>query len=239
MITTEYLSASVVMHLSDCRDILPSLPRVHALITDPPYGVRFVRKNNRKVPDGPSSLYMDDEESVRALIAETIPLALSKADRAAIFSGNRMLWDYPRADNVGAVFVPASNGVCKWGFGCSHTILYYGKDPFLSDRLGSRPDGFLDYDSSNPKVAHPCAKPVKWMRWLVNRVSREGETVLDPFCGSGTTGVACVQTGRAFVGIEVVPEYFDLACERITAAMSQADMFITQPKVKHAKLALV
>ena len=67
------------------------------------------------------------------------------------------------------------------------------------------------------------------MKWLVNRVSFKEETILDPFMGSGTTGVACVKLGRKFIGIELEPKYFDIACERITKAYAQPDMFVPAP----------
>jgi DNA modification methylase len=63
------------------------------------------------------------------------------------------------------------------------------------------------------------------MKWLVNRTSLAGETVLDPFMGSGTTGVACIDTGRRFLGIELERKYFDIACERIENAQRQSRLF--------------
>ncbi len=63
-------------------------------------------------------------------------------------------------------------------------------------------------------------------QWLVNWFSDEGETVLDPFMGSGTTGVACAKLGRRFIGIEIDESYFDIACRRIEEAYRQPDMFI-------------
>jgi site-specific DNA-methyltransferase (adenine-specific) len=68
------------------------------------------------------------------------------------------------------------------------------------------------------------------MRWLVNRGSLRGMTVLDPFMGSGTTGVACAKLERRFVGIELEPRYFDIACRRIEAAYRQPDMFVPRPE---------
>ena len=66
------------------------------------------------------------------------------------------------------------------------------------------------------------------MRWCVQRIP--GETILDPFMGSGTTGVAAVKLGRKFIGIEIEPKYFDIACKRISDALKQPDMFIERPK---------
>jgi DNA modification methylase len=68
------------------------------------------------------------------------------------------------------------------------------------------------------------------MRWAVTRATRFGETILDPFMGSGTTGVAAVKLGRRFIGIEIEPKYFEIACRRISEALKQPDLFIEKPK---------
>jgi len=75
---------------------------------------------------------------------------------------------------------------------------------------------------------HPSTKPLPLICELVSLFSEPGETVLDPFMGSGTTGVACANLGRKFIGIEIEPKYFDIACERIERAYAQGDMFIEQ-----------
>jgi site-specific DNA-methyltransferase (adenine-specific) len=77
------------------------------------------------------------------------------------------------------------------------------------------------------EIDHPSPKPVKLMEWVVSNL--DGETVVDPFCGSGTTGVACAKLGRKFIGIEIEPKYFDIACRRIEQAYAQPDMFVTPP----------
>ena len=78
-------------------------------------------------------------------------------------------------------------------------------------------------------IDHPCPKPLAWMLWLVTRGSLPGHLVIDPFMGSGTTGVACVKLGRRFIGIEIYPHYFDIACRRIEDAYRQPDMFVERP----------
>lgn len=77
---------------------------------------------------------------------------------------------------------------------------------------------------------HPTEKPIPLMMELVSLFTKSNQTVLDPFMGSGSTGVACVKSGRKFIGIEKDPVYFDIACERITKAYTQPDLFIEQPK---------
>lgn len=85
---------------------------------------------------------------------------------------------------------------------------------------------------------HPTEKPVPLMADLVSLYTNPGDLVLDPFMGSGTTGVACLKLGRRFVGIERDPKFFDLACERIEQAAAQPDLFTPQPKARQESLAL-
>lgn len=82
-----------------------------------------------------------------------------------------------------------------------------------------------------PANGHPCSRALVHQKCLVNWFSDEGETVLDPFMGSGTTGVGCAQLGRRFIGIEIELRFFDIACRRIADAYRQADLFINAPKV--------
>lgn len=79
------------------------------------------------------------------------------------------------------------------------------------------------------RVGHPTQKPLELMKWCLGFVPT-AKTILDPFMGSGTTGVACVKLGRKFTGIELDPDYFDIACRRIEDAYKQPDMFVTPPK---------
>jgi len=81
----------------------------------------------------------------------------------------------------------------------------------------------------NGKKFHPTQKPVALMAWCVRMVASD-LTILDPFMGSGTTGVACVKLGRQFIGIEIDEGYFDIACERIRKAFAQPDMFVEQAR---------
>ena len=77
------------------------------------------------------------------------------------------------------------------------------------------------------KVDHPTQKPLALMRWCLGFLP-DAETILDPFMGSGTTGVACVKLGRKFIGIEIDEGYFDIACKRIADAVARPDLFISR-----------
>ena len=230
------------LYLGDCREILPLLPKVDAVVTDPPYGIGLKRKtsdfrDSQHFDAGESLaasvLYEDAPDHVRELIASAVPTALALASRALIFSGPAMLRQYPEPASIGSVFTPNGAGRTAWGFQCTHPVLFYGKDQFLQDGMGGRPNSLRDEQPNGEKIDHPCPKPLAWMTWAVTRASRTGETILDPFMGSGTTGVACAKLGRKFIGIEIEPKYFDIACKRIDEAYRQPRLFKDEaPKPK-------
>ena len=233
--TQPVIIGNATLYLGDCRDILPTLGKVDAVITDPPYGVGLTTKTSdyrdSKFFDNGESLkasvlYQDDPETIRALIKSAMPAILAKSDRAVVFPGMRMLWEYPEPAALGSVFTMAGAGRCSWGFQCTHPILFYGRDPFLADGKGARPNSRKDDQPNREAIDHPCPKPVSWMKWAVDRASRPEETICDPFMGSGTTGVACAQLGRKFIGIEISPDYFAIACRRIEDAQRQGDLLI-------------
>lgn len=89
---------------------------------------------------------------------------------------------------------------------------------------------YRQMDRSGIEAEHPAIFPVKLPSELIKSFTDEGQTILDPFMGSGTTGVACAKMGRKFIGIEIEPKYFDIACKRIEEAYKQPDMFVEPPK---------
>ena len=221
------------LYLGDCLEILPALGKVDAVVTDPPYGVGFVGKtenDGRKNRGGYASFTDDDPD----YILSRITAALAIADRAAITPGLRLLPRYPEWQDMGVFFVPGGVGLGRWGFCCSHPILYYGGRP---KRPGMWPTSFYDAKPMPSDDGHPTAKPVEWMNRLVALASLPGETILDPFMGSGTTGVACANLGRRFIGIEIEPLYFDIACRRIEEAYKQPRLF-AEPAPKPKQLSL-
>jgi len=227
------------LYLGDCREIMPTLGKVDAVVTDPPYGIGLVKKTS----DFRGSSHFDNGETLKAtrtysdepaeiadLLRVAVPMALSIAQRGVFFSGPAMLWHYPEPASIGSVFTPNGAGRCAWGFQCTHPVLFYGKDPFLQDGLGGRPNSLRTEQPNIEKIDHPCPKPLSWMEWALARATRQGETILDPFMGSGTTLVACAKMGRAGIGIELDPGYFDTACRRVEEAYRQPDFFVATAK---------
>lgn len=222
-----------MMILGDCREWLESVPScltVDALVTDPPYGVGFKGKKTKDTINRPATVYEDSPESFRSVVLPAIDSALKRAARGAIFCGTRNLQEYPKAVDIGGIVCPAGGGFSPWGFCCYNPVLFYGKNPYVSTGKGSYPTWTTIYHpgmhiTGENDNQHPCPKPIAFMEWLVDFATLPGETILDPFAGSGTTGVAALRLGRKFIGVEIEPKYFDIACQRIESALNQGRLF--------------
>lgn len=222
---------NATLYCGDCLEILPTLGKVDAVVTDPPYGVGLTCRTTKHTKRQSSKNYQDDGQFIIDQIIPRVIAATGIAPVAAISSGIRWIQAYPKPADIGTVFFPNGAGSSPWGFNCNNPILFYGTCPYLKRGMGSRPNSVSATHWFSDDVDHPCPKPVPFMKWMVMRTSPAmGETILDPFMGSGTTGVACAELGRHFIGIEIDRKYFDIACERITKAYAQGDLFIDKPK---------
>lgn len=208
------MSTWQVIH-GDCLEVLKSLPSgsIDAVVTDPPYGVGVEY-----------SSFVDTQENVSALVQAVMPELFRVSARITLSCGNGRQHLYPPPTWTLAWIERAGSGRCAWGYQCWQPILVYGKCPYLAAGLGCMPDIYMGNGTvvneghKKSTIEHPCPKPDPLMRWWVRRVSLEGMTILDPFCGSGTTGVACMQTGRNFIGIEIDAGYCEIARRRIADA---------------------
>jgi site-specific DNA-methyltransferase (adenine-specific)/modification methylase len=230
------------LYLGDCLDILPTLPKVDAVITDPPYGVMLGEVKNGQAIEKAQQAYesfSDTPEYIRDVCVPATILALDRAQRGLVTPGNRNTFLYPPPEDWGVWYNPAGTGRGRWGFILAQPIFYYGKDPRAGTGSFSASIWGLNSSVSDIKnTEHPCPKPLSFMKWAVGKVSIvEGETILDPFMGSGTTGVAAIHLGRKFIGIEIEPKYFDIACRRIEQAAAQGKLFEPdQPKPEQLTL---
>lgn len=213
------------LYLGDCREVLPTLDACDATITDPPYGVDL---GCAKGSGGAHGLqlqayasYADTYENYVQQVVPALTQAMQLTGRAAVFIGPH-IHELPKFDALGCVYCSAATGRHQWGFKNFLPVLLYGTYPDL--HKGAQYPTVIASNETAEKNGHPVPKPVGWMRWLVALTTRRGETVLDPFMGSGTTGVAAVQQGRQFVGIEREPKYFEIACERISRAQAQGQL---------------
>ncbi len=207
---------SATLYEADCIDALQIIGAVDAVITDPPYGIGL---------DYALEGFDDTPEELQALIDSFVPLCRQIAPIVSITPGNVNHYLYPKPTWTLCWFNRAGAGSGPWGFSCWQPILCYGPDPYLRLSMGRRPD-FIEHSETSEKNGHPCPKPIRFQKLWIERVALDAQTILDPFMGSGTTGVAAVQMGRKFIGIEREPKYFDIACRRIEDAQRQGDMFI-------------
>lgn len=223
-IRREDLAEGVTLYCGDCREILPTLGKVDAVVTDPPYGIGEARANNASraklaVAKDYGTSSWDDEPA-----HEAIATARQMATWSVVFGGNYynlpptscwLVWD-------------KLNGASDF----ADCELAWTNLPKAVRRIQFRWNGMLR-QNNEPRGDHPTQKPVEVMRWVINHLPEDATVICDPFMGSGTTGVAAVKLGRKFIGIEREPVYFDAACRRIADALKQPDMlvaFVEKPK---------
>jgi site-specific DNA-methyltransferase (adenine-specific) len=214
------------LYLGDCLEILPTLGPVDSIITDPPYGIAL--QPQRKLT---SAIQGDGRNEARALWEAFVPLcvALAKPDTSHLFwTGWSEVWTKEVLDAALRVKSCVVWGKNMWGIGYytrpQHEMAWYchkGTPPVLKN-----PDSDLWLVPRVMAPEHSCEKPVQLLERAVNLCSPgAGDLVLDPFMGSGATGTACANLDRRFIGIEIDPEHFDLACRRIEEANKQPRLF--------------
>jgi site-specific DNA-methyltransferase (adenine-specific)/modification methylase len=221
--TSPVTIGNAVLHLGDCRDILPTLGKVDAVVTDPPYGIGEARNNNASR----SCLAVSKDYGVSGWDDAPVDGELMRAVRSAgrwciLFGGN--YYDCPPAKCW--LVWDKENGANDF----ADCELAWTNLPKAVRRIKFMWHGMLRANGEQ-RGDHPTQKPSGVMRWCIGHLPEPNHTILDPFMGSGTTGVACVKLGRRFIGIEIHEPYFDIACRRIEEAQKQADLFIApEPK---------
>lgn len=221
------------LYLGDCRDILPTIGKVDAsallalpfqpsqagvvgfpegwaILTDPPYGIGYDGQKG-----GKRGKTFSREYEFKGWDASAPDMRWATGVPAIIWGGNYF-------------GLPASGKWLSWDkmqsfsgadFELAWTNLNGPSKVFRMSRIEAY--GSID-------KMHPTQKPLELMRWCLGFLP-DAETILDPFMGSGTTGVACAKLGKSFIGIERESSYFDIACRRIEAAYKQPDLFIEKP----------
>ena len=236
MSRVEHLAEGVDLWLGDCREILPTLGKVDAVVTDPPYFLP-VQSYVGKRGEGYSRRMVGDvsvlEGYFDALFGK-IEGILKPGATYYVFCDAKSypaFWRvlFPRCNHVRLLIwdkVVSYNGY-TWRH--QHELIAWGE----CDGAARIPTGDGDVISIRGVMQddrfHPAEKPVEIIERLIGKLSAEA-VILDPFMGSGTTGVAAVKLGRKFIGIEIEERYFSIACRRISDALSRPDMFIEQPK---------
>jgi DNA modification methylase len=213
----ETIAEGVTLYLGDCREILPTLPRHDATVTDPPYGINAAR--DRKSQKHGWRDYAAPGWDTERPPADLIKLILGSAKHAIVWGGNYF------TDSL-----PPSSKWLSWDKGQTDFSLADFELAWCSFDGAARRIMLPRSVALQDGKEHPTQKPIEVMRWCIDKLPRGCGTILDPFMGSGTTGVAAVNMGLGFTGIEMVPAYFDVAKRRIEAALASPDMFSTPTK---------
>jgi site-specific DNA-methyltransferase (adenine-specific) len=236
----EILAPGVELWLGDCREIAPTLGRFDAVITDPPYSGRTHRGHDvgsiagcdgaNRAMLGYDGLGEDDCSLLAHLFADaTDGWIVWMHDHVLAPSIHNCLEARGRYVFAPLPFFQAGRSVRLTGDGpCSWTDWITVARTAKQVRWGTLPGGYIAGEGWNDK-ARMGGKPSALMRALVSDYSRPGDLVCDPFMGAGTTGVACVQTGRRFVGIEIDKDAFGTACRRISEELKRPRLPLPEP----------
>ena len=211
------------LYLGDCLEILPTLGNVDSVVTDPPYGIGWARATWKDAPEDYADLMREIVMRCNALVSEGWCFFFQSMLNAPRF--------HEWFGSDWRIFA-----ACKNFAQIRPTGVWHSWDPVVFWRNGpnSGPNsGHVnrDYHIGNvagvfgQKIGHPSPRPLDTMNHIVQLAAPTGGCVLNPFLGSGTTGVACANLGRKFIGIEIEPKYFDIACERIRMAQAQGRLF--------------
>lgn len=205
------------LYLGDCAEILPQIGKVQALITDPPYGIDYGNAGGFSVKSGWKD-WKGKVEWDKARPAKEVFEAMLEAAETAIIWGGNYFTD----------FLPPTMQWLVWDKGQRNFTLADCEFAWSSQYRAARIFTLSRAEALQDGKEHPTQKPVALMAWCIEQV-RKSETVLDPFMGSGTTGVAAIQLGRKFIGIERDERYFEIACKRIERAAAQGQLFAPEP----------
>jgi site-specific DNA-methyltransferase (adenine-specific) len=218
-VTRTEVIGDATLYCSDCLEILPTLGRVDAVVTDPPYGIGRDGHAKSKKANG-QNWYKEYEFKGWDDCPPSADLltALRSASKDQIFWGGNYF------------DLPASRGWLVWYKGQQGLSMSDAELAWTSLDMPLRLTDVHRTHLWQEKPEHPTQKPLRVMRWCLGFVP-DARTILDPFMGSGTTGVAALQLGRKFIGIEIDPGYFDIACRRIEEAWKQPCLF-EEPKRK-------
>jgi DNA modification methylase len=231
------------LYLGDCLDVLPTLQNVDSVITDPPYEAimhkakagasRRIRTDGRREI---KSLDFDCIDDIRGDIANLV---------AGMCEGWSLIFCTPEGVGRWADAINASAAkykrACIWvkpdstpqlngqgpAMGYENIVASWCGTGHSRWNAGGKRGVYTHLTNARDRHGvHPTEKPVRLMKELIGDFTNQGDLIADPFMGSGTTGVACAQMARRFIGIEKSREYFDIACQRIEDAYRQPDLLI-------------
>ena len=216
---------TVELYLGDCLEYMKSMPdkSVDAVITDPPYGIGFKYSQHDDTPIGYGKWLWSILEMAESKLTDGAPVFVFQAAKnCRMFSE----W-FPREYRI---YISAKNFVqmlpTEMQYSYDPVIVWWKEGERWAAKTASR-DFFVanttpsSHTGLNDANGHPCPRPLDQMRQIIEQWAKPNSIVFDPFMGSGTTGVACMQLGRNFIGCEIDPGYFAIAEKRIKQAQMQ------------------
>ncbi len=236
MIQREEIIGNCRLLLGNCVDILPTLKNIDAVVMDPPYGIGF--KYGDKYSDNGGQKYIELLSCFnhKPCVVLQYPEEMIELVVPAMGLPTKIVsWCYNSN---------TARQHRQWGFfkiKPDFSALKFKAKNLTDKRVAefvSSYDWWSDIQQvknvSGEKTDHPCQVPIELVRRVL-AVIPQAQNILDPFLGSGTTAIAAMKTGRKFTGIEIQPEYFDIASERVNKAYEQRDMFVEEPKLKQVE----
>jgi len=237
----ETLADGVTLYLGDCREVLPSVRGVKALIADAPY--RVTSGGFGDLQGGFGGWIKNSYDNKGAIVEcditwaewlSLVPDCLDDDAQAYIFSNDRNLQEARAAAEAAGltfhrllVWDKRAALPNRWYQQTCEFVLFMrkGRAYMINDPSSKSLVSLFQRDESD----HPTEKPVELCRLYIENSTKAGDLVLDPFLGSGTSGVAAVLSRRSFIGVELTEKWFDVACRRIEAALKQPNLFIAPP----------
>jgi len=200
---------------ADCLEVMRDFEdnSIDLILCDPPYGLNFEYDK-----------YVDTRENLKKLISNVMPELLRIGKRVAIMCGITQIQLYPEVDWIIGVFWNTTGSFGKFGYTQWQPVLLYGKDlkgfgningMTKSDVIKISGGGGVGFERNKIEKEHTCPKAITTMNKLVQRLSNENETILDPFTGSGSTLLSAKNNNRNYIGIEISPEYCKIANRRL------------------------
>lgn len=203
-----------VLYRADCREVIGTV-KADAIITDPPYGIGEDPATRRSTK-WQRRAGMPARDWDNSTIPDVVLALPGMADVCVVWGGNYY-------------GLPCTRGWLMWRKPDAPPSMAHGELAWTSRDQNLRVIDWSISATNAERVGHPTQKPVRVMSWSMEQVGvPEGATVFDPFMGSASTAIACIRTGRPFIGVERDPVHFNTAVERIRRELAQGDLFLGQ-----------
>ena len=216
---------NATLYLGDCMEIISTLENVDGIVSDPPYGMNL--NTDFSQMRGKSDLHKNGGGIYKKIIGDDKdfdPRPFLFAKNIVLFGADYFMDKLPKNGSI-SIWDKRINEKGDKAFGSCYEMIWF---------YPSRKKDFLRHcwyglfgteNEDQKKRLHPTQKPIQVMEWCISHLPQKTKIILDPFMGSGSTGVACMNMGKKFIGIEREKKYFDIACERIEIAQKQEVLF--------------